>query len=78
MFTTVLNINKQVAEKGSGGYFSFDSDTLFIICNNSANVSIYNNKAMFVGNIQAVENHSFATIGGKGHSASGIDTVQWK
>ncbi len=32
---------------------------------------------MFVGTIKPCLNHCVATIGGKGHSASGIGTVYW-
>ena len=32
---------------------------------------------MFVGTIEPCSNHRVATIGGKGHSASGLGTVRW-
>ena len=78
MFASVLNIDERTSKKGTGSYFSFDSDSSSIICDNSANVSICNDKTMFVGDISKVQSHSVATIGGKGHFASGVGTVRWR
>ena len=57
--------------------FSFDSDSSIIVCDNSVNVHICNNQSMFVGELRSVPNTKVATIGGKGHPASGIGTVKW-
>ena len=56
---------------------SFDADSSTIICDNSANVSICNDRNMFVGEMHKMMSHTVATIGGKGHHSSGIGTVKW-
>ena len=56
---------------------SWDTDSSSMVCNNSANVHICNNRSMFIGELQSVSNHKVATIGGKGHQPSGIGTVRW-
>ena len=56
----------------------FDSDSSSVVCDNSANVHICNNREMFVGEISPYDKMKVATIDGKGHSASGIGTVRWK
>ena len=76
-FTTVLNIDQRSRKMGGSGMFSFDSDSTTIVCDNSANVSICNTKSMYVGEMQHIHNTNVATIGGKGHPASGIGTVKW-
>ena len=80
VFTTVLNIDQRSKKVGGSGMISFDSDSTTIVCDNSANVSICNMKSMYVGEMRQTHNTSVATIGGKGHAASGIGTDKrhWK
>ena len=57
---------------------SFDTDASNIICDNSANVHICNDKSMFVGPIRPTDKHYVATIGGTKNSATGMGTVCWR
>ena len=75
-FTTVFNVDERVARRNNET-LSHDSDSTTMVCDNSANVHICNNRSMFVGELQHVTNHKVATIGGRGHPASGIGTVRW-
>ena len=77
VFTTVLNVDERARRVRENGMFSFDTDSSTIVCDNSANVHICNSKSMFVGELRPVPNTKVATIGGKGHAASGIGTVKW-
>ena len=54
-----------------------DTDSSTMVCDNSANVNICNQRNMFVGDIRTVSNQQVDTIGGKGHRPSGISTVKW-
>lgn len=76
-FTSVLNVDDRLNQLKSYKAITFDSDSATVICDNSANVSICKDRSFFVGEIRRVSNHKVATIGGKGHSASGIGTVKW-
>ena len=55
----------------------FDTDSSVMVCDNSANVHVCNQKSMFIGEISPVTSHSVATIGGKGHAPGGTGTVRW-
>jgi hypothetical protein len=55
---------------------TFDTDSSTIVCDNSANVHICNDRRMFVGDLSRASHTKVATIGGKGHQASGIGTVK--
>ena len=74
-FTAVLNIDERVTRRNNET-ISHDLDSTTMVCDISANVHICNNILVFVGELQRVTNHKVATIGGKGHPASGIDTVK--
>ena len=56
----------------------FDTDSTTIICDNSANVHICNDKSMFVGDILPDKSSQVATIGGKQNRPRGVGTVCWK
>ena len=75
-FTTVLNIDDRVNNL-ERDLATWDTDSSSMVCDNSANVHICNNRSMFVGDLSSVSNHKVATIGGKGHQPSGIGTVRW-
>ncbi len=74
-FSTVLNIDDMTAQRST---FSFDSDATSVICDNSANVHVCNDRNMFVGDIQPLQSHAVATIGGNTNVASGIGNVKWR
>ena len=46
------------------------------MCDNSANVNIFNDKSHYVGELSPVSMDKVATIGRKGHTPSSIGTVQ--
>lgn len=75
VYSTVLNIDDMTNARST---FSFDSDASTVICDNSANVHVCNNEKMFVGEIEPLEGHAVATIGGASNHASGIGTVRWR
>ena len=72
--STVLNIDKRVQDEA----VSFDTDSSTVICDNSANVHICNDKSMFIGEIGKTNKHYVATIGGQKNAATGMGTVRWK
>ena len=45
VFTTVLNIDKRTNERSS---LSFDSDSSAVVCDNSANIHVCNNRQSFL------------------------------
>ncbi len=57
---------------------SFDSDTSSVICDNSANIHFCNNQNMFVSNIQPLQSHAVATIGGNTNVASRVGDIKWR
>ncbi len=57
---------------------NFDSDASTVICDNSANVHVCNDRKMFVDEIRPLASHAVATIGGASNEASGIGTVRWR
>ena len=71
---TALNIDKRLQDQA----ISFDADSSSIVCDNSANVHVCNNKSMFVGAIRRCNKHFVATIGGNKNVAAGTGTVCWK
>lgn len=69
-----LNIDKQLQD----GSLNFDTDSSTIICENSANVHICNNKNVFIGELRRTDKHyvAVATIGGSKNVAQCVmDTV---
>ena len=72
-FTNVLNVDKHVRTRD---LLQYDTDSATMVCDNSANVHICNKQNMFVGEIRKCTNQGVATIGGKGHHLSGIETVR--
>ena len=72
--TTVLNVDERVRTRD---LLPYDTDSTTMVCDNSANVHICNKRNMFVGEIRKCTNQGVATIGGKGHQPSGIETVRW-
>ena len=69
---SVLNIDEKVRGKDSQ---HFDTDSSVMVCDNSANVHVCNQRSMFVGDIGPVKSYSVATIGGKSHARSSTGTV---
>ena len=75
-FATVYNLDQRLQDL-TGNAVSFDSDAHFVVCDNSANTHICNDKSMFT-TLDEVQNQStVATIGGKNSRPSGIGTVKW-
>ena len=70
-----LNIDKIIGNTSSVRFYA---DSLTVICDNSANVHICNNKNCFVGDIEIDKSLQVATIGGKQNASAGIGTVHWK
>ena len=56
----------------------FDADSVTVVCDNSANVHVCNDKSCFVGEIKLDRSLQVATIGGKKNTSAGIGTVRWK
>ena len=71
---TVLNLDDKVQDET----VSFDTDSSHIVCDNSANVHICNDKSMFIGDLRKTDKHYVATIAGQKSAASAMGTVQWK
>ena len=74
-FTSVYNVDDKVNQ--SNGNCLFDTDASFVVCDNSANTHICNNKEMFV-TFKKTMSGMVATIGGKLNRPEGIGTVKWK
>ncbi len=74
VFNTVLNIDDITAQHST---INFDSDASLVICDNSANVHVCNDKNMFVSEIRPLQSHVVATIGGLENQAAGIGDIQW-
>ena len=68
---TVLNIDKRLQDQP----IKFDTDSSTIICDNSANVHICNDKNMFIRPPRRTDQHYVATIGGAKNSAAGMGTT---
>ncbi len=57
---------------------NFDSDASLVICDNSANVHVCNNRKMFDNKIRPLQSHAVATIGRSMNESSGIGNVKWR
>ena len=66
--STVLNIDKRLQDQS----IEFDTDSYTIICDNSANVHIYNDKNIFISLPYWTDQHYVVTIGGAKNSAAGM------
>ena len=75
-YSTVLNIDKRLQDQS----IKFDTYSSTIICDNSANVHICNDKNMFISPPRWTDQHYIVTIGGAKNSAAGMGTTQlrWK
>ena len=73
VFTSVLNVGEHFRSRER---FHCNTDYSTVVCDNSANVDICNQRNMFVGEIRKLSNQQVPTIGGKGHQPSGIVTVK--
>jgi hypothetical protein len=73
VLATALNIDSRTQDQST----SFDTDSLMVICDNSANVHVCNNKNMFLGELRRTSEHCVATIGGNKNVAAGMGTVRW-
>ena len=67
--TTVLNVEERVR---TSDLLPYDTYSTTMLCDNSANVHIYNKRNMFVGDIRKCTNQGVATIGDKGNQPSVI------
>lgn len=74
VFTSVYNVDDKLAQ--SNDKCRFDTDADFVVCDNSANTHICNNKAMFVTFAETTKG-MVATIGGKLNRPGGFGTVEW-
>ena len=72
--TSAYNVDDKV--KQSNGTSIFDTNASFVVCDNSANTHICNNRDMFV-TFNATTAGLVATIGGKLDHPSGVGTVKW-
>jgi hypothetical protein len=76
VLATVYNIDQKMKQISENTMY-FDTDTTFIICDNSSNVHICNDKRMFQDLKDVTSPNVVATIGGKNSSPSGVGTVKW-
>ena len=72
-FTSAYNVDDKVNDTHHG---LFDTDASFVVCDNSANTHICNDKSMFK-TFSSTTSGLVATIGGKLNRPSGIGTVEW-
>jgi hypothetical protein len=76
VFAKVYNLDQRIAQLNEKTVF-FDTDTEFVVCDNSANTHVCNNKSMFT-ELHPIENPTHvATIGGRNTLPSGIGQVKW-
>ena len=73
-FASVPNVDERCRSRDT---LHYDTDYSTMVCDNSANVHICNQRNIFVGEIRKVSNQQVSTIGGKGNQPSGIGTVKW-
>ena len=75
--TSAYNVDDKV--KQSNGTSIFDTDASFVVCDNSANTHIFNNRDMSITFNEKTAG-LVATIGGKLNQSAGIGTVKctWK
>ena len=74
VLTSSYNVDDKV--KQSNGTSIFDTNESFVVCDNSANNLICNNRDMFV-TFNATTEGLVATIGGKLNHPAGIVIVKW-
>ena len=74
-FSSLFNVNDKVNE--SNGNSMFDTNATFVVCDNSSNTHIWNNRSMFT-EFKEKNKDIVATIGGKLNRPAGIGTVKWK
>jgi hypothetical protein len=74
VFASIYNIDEKVKNLSEKSVY-FDTDTSFVICDNSANTHICNTKHMFSELHELETPNTVATIGGKNSRPSGIGTV---
>jgi hypothetical protein len=74
VYTSVYNVDDKLTKSNCNSMFDTDAD--FVVCDNSANTHICNNKAMFV-TFEETTKGMVATIGGKLNRPGGIGTVEW-
>ena len=72
-FASAYNVDDKVTDANRG---LFNTDASFVVCNNSANTHICNDKSMF-NFFSATTSGLVATIGGKLNRPTGIGTVEW-
>ena len=72
-YSTVLNLDKQLKDHS----IKFDTDSSTIICENSANFHICNDKNMFISPPLRTDEHYVVTIGGAKSSAASMGTTIW-
>jgi len=76
VFATVYNIDEKVKQVSQKTTY-FDTDTDFVICDNSANIHICNDKSMFTHLCKLTDIRTVATIRGKNSGPSGIGIIKW-
>ena len=74
-FTSVLNVDDKVNKSNSNSMF--DTDATFVVCDNSENNHICNNRSMFY-DFKEPNKGIVAKIGGNLNWPAGIGTVKWK
>ena len=74
----VHNVALNIDTRLQDGSLNFDTDSSTIICDNSANVHICNDKNVFIGDLRRTDQHYVATIGGNKNVAQGMGTVRWR
>ena len=70
-----LNFDERISNMSS---VCFDTDSLTVICDNSANVHICNNKSSFVEDVEMDKSLQVATIDSRQNTSAGIGIVCWK
>ena len=73
-FTSVYNVDDKVRQ--SSDNFTLDTDSSFVVCDNSANTHICNNRGMFTS-FQETTSGMVAAIGGKLNRPGGIGHIKW-
>ena len=76
VLATVYNIDEKVKQLSEKTVY-FNTDTDFVICDNSANTHICNNKKMFTQYRDLTDIRHIVTIGGKNSKPTGIGSVKW-
>ena len=74
-FTSVYNVDDKV--KQPNGNCLFDTDASFVVCDNSANTHICNNKDMCV-TFRKTTSGMVATIDSELNKPESMGTVEWK